>query len=152
MNNNLIFLKELIKTEKENIKSDLKKRYNSVKDKYMNGECEILAYYFYLLNNKTGNIIELKKKDEILNRNVFHYIYELNGKFYDILGESNDLINLAKRTKLFGDCTNIIPKVIEPSLADNIANDKLFKNIIANISLEELNIETNNLTDLSWLK
>lgn len=123
----LNFIKNLKIVETELLSNS--KIYHSAKEKYLHGECETLVYFLYLINNKQGSMIELKKKDEFTSQNVFHYVFFFNDKYYDINGEFNSLISLIKKTKLFGSANGVLQKDIDITDSFGLENHKVFKKV-----------------------
>lgn len=123
----LNFIKNLKIVEAELLSNS--KIYHSAKEKYLHGECETLVYFLYLINNKQGSMIELKKKDEFTSQNVFHYVFFFNDKYYDINGEFNSLISLIKKTKLFGSANGVLQKDIDITDSFGLENHKVFKKV-----------------------
>lgn len=123
------FIKNLKIVENELLENS--KVYHSAKEKYLHGECETLVYFLFLVNNRQGSMVELKKKDDFSNQNVFHYVFFFNDKYYDINGEFNSLNSLIKKSKLFGSPFGVQTRDILLSDSFGLENHKIFKKVIS---------------------
>jgi len=110
--------------------------YSSIIDKYTNGECEALVSYLYQINNNSGEEIEIHQN--IDGEDLYHYVFKINNKYYDINGKHNDIYSIMKNINYFD----------EHSCYDERKVDKIYK--IKLPKLKELekkdNKEINDLT------
>lgn len=102
--------------------------YRDVFDKYLNGECQTLVRFLYLLNNQQGTEIEIVGISEDIesdfDEKVYHYVYKYNNLYYDINGEFEDINELIRESCLFDYIVSIKEKQIN---AYHLENDKNFK-------------------------
>ena len=130
MDTTLDFIEALIEIEKKN-KNNL---YNNVYDKYLNGRCEDLVN-FLLVHNNDGEKIKIKGicQDGFEDLIVIHYIYKLNGKYYDINGEFDTIEDLTNEIGYIDFIDKIeyidINKPLEKQTLENIKNNELFNEI-----------------------
>lgn len=138
----LLFIENLIDIEKKELKDS--KIYNNVFDKYLNGCCEDLVSYLYNFNDSNGSKIEIKgiNQDEFLvDRIVYHYVYKLDNKYYDINGEFDNIydlvdeigyIDFVQKTEEIDFSSPIQQKVLE-----KMKNDDIYLKVIDKIELNK---------------
>ena len=125
------FINALINIETINIKNS--KIYNNVYDKYLNGHCEDLVD-FLLHYCQDGKKIKIKgicqefDVDEI----VYHYVFNLNDKYYDINGEFDNLDDLVNQI-------GYIDIIDEITLCDSNKLNYLDSNELYNNIIDSLN-------------
>jgi len=73
------------------------------RDKYTNGECDSLVYYFLLLNNMRGDMIRLSEIDKDDDtKETIHFIYEsVEGNYYDVNGKFSTIEDLLFECDLY---------------------------------------------------
>lgn len=127
----LNIIEKLKEIEKNNFKNSL---YTNVFDKYLNGECQSLVRYLYLLNNKEGTEIEIIGISEDITSDfddkVFHYVYKYDNKYYDINGEFENIEDLIKESCLFD---YILEKREKQINTFHLENHKTFKLLKENV-------------------
>ena len=143
MDNTLGFIEALIEIEKKN-KNTL---YNNVYDKYLNGRCEDLVNFLMVYNND-GEKIKIKGicQEGFEDLIVTHYIYKLNGKYYDINGEFDSTQDLITEIGYFDFMTNTeiidINTNIEEAKLEKIKSNEIYLKTID--KLESYNFSLND--------
>ena len=65
--------------------------FSSIKDRYLNGDCETLALFLAEKDKYKGEILKIRQD---YNGIYNHYIYKKNNLFYDINGEHSSILEL----------------------------------------------------------
>lgn len=127
----LNIIEKLKEIENVNLKNSC---YTNVYDKYLNGECQSLVRFLYLLNNREGTEIEITGISEDstsdFDDKVFHYVYKHNNKYYDINGEFESIDELIKESCLFD---YVLDKREQKINTFHLENHKTFKLLKENV-------------------
>ena len=92
MNTLELFL-EKIRSEK------IASHYADVFDKYLNGDCQTITLNLAVLTTFKGKQIEIRQENFF--DYCFHYVYKIDGFFYDIRGKFNSIEEIINATEYF---------------------------------------------------
>lgn len=82
--------------------------YESVEDKYLNGECDSLVGYLYELNGEGScNELCMFYEDDEEENMLFHSVYEIDGFYFDINGVFDSIDDLVANLSYYERCMEL---------------------------------------------